>query len=53
MILLHLQRTALIVGAAVAVAGMAERFGPRPALLSWAVVAADACAVGAVLLRTS
>ena len=53
MILLYLTRAALLAGSAAAAYGLGAEFGPWPAVLTCATVAAVACVIGAVLLRTS
>jgi len=53
MILLYLKKAALLAAVATAAYGLAAEFGPWPAVLTCAAVAAVACAIGAILLRTS
>jgi hypothetical protein len=53
MILLYLKKAVLLAAVAAAAYGLAVGLGPWPAVLTCAAVAAVACTVGAILLRTS
>ena len=53
MILAYLKRAVLLAAVAAAAYGLAVELGPWPAVLTCAAVAAVACVIGAVLLRTS
>jgi hypothetical protein len=53
MIRLYLKRAILLAGVAAAAYGLAAEFGPWSAVLTCAAVAAVACVIGAILLRTS
>lgn len=53
MIVLYLKKAVLFAGSAAAAYGLATEFGPWPAFLACAVVAAVACVLGAILLRRS